>query len=225
MLTINLLQALPKTPLWDRLKRDGRLDEDQTRESNVRFLRPYDEVVAAWRRSIAYANDPERLFERFRYQVDATYVNRKTVSATGKLTWANLSGAAVMIFRVLIHLGILADYRRPFWRAAKHALSRGAVDGLLGMAFMSYHLIAFTREALRGEQNASFYLAGPQRGRPARVGRSGQAAQIRVTPDRSSTIRVVPAKAGTHSPQPIDRARRMVPRFRGDDHRVWASAA
>ena len=28
MLTINLLQALPKTPLWDRLKRDGRLRED-----------------------------------------------------------------------------------------------------------------------------------------------------------------------------------------------------
>ena len=31
-------------------------------ESNVRFLRPYDEVVAMWRRCIAYANDPERLF-------------------------------------------------------------------------------------------------------------------------------------------------------------------
>ncbi len=35
MLTINLLQALPKTPLWDRLARDQRLVEDQTRESNV----------------------------------------------------------------------------------------------------------------------------------------------------------------------------------------------
>jgi hopanoid C-2 methylase len=28
VLTINLLQALPRTPLWDRLKRDGRLIED-----------------------------------------------------------------------------------------------------------------------------------------------------------------------------------------------------
>jgi hypothetical protein len=60
MLTINLLQALPRTPLWDRLERAGRIDADPTRESNVRFLRPYDEVVSMWRRCIAYANDPER---------------------------------------------------------------------------------------------------------------------------------------------------------------------
>ena len=27
----------------------------------------------------------------------------------------------------------------------------------MGMGFVAYHLILFTREALRGEQNASFY--------------------------------------------------------------------
>ena len=70
MLTINLLQALPKTPLWDRLKVAGRLSDDPTLESNVRFLRPYDDVVSMWRRCIAYANDPERLFQRFHHQVE-----------------------------------------------------------------------------------------------------------------------------------------------------------
>ena len=50
ILTINLLQALPKTPLWDRLARDGRLVDDPELESNVRFLRPHDDVVASWRR-------------------------------------------------------------------------------------------------------------------------------------------------------------------------------
>ncbi len=74
ILTINLLQALPRTPLWDRLKRDGRLfAADTVLESNVRFLRPYDEVVATWRRCVAHAYDPERLFARFAHQVDATY--------------------------------------------------------------------------------------------------------------------------------------------------------
>ncbi len=91
MLTINLLQALPKTPLWDRLKKADRLADDPALESNVRFLRPYDEVVATWRRCIAYANDPERLFSRFHHQVDATYVNRMIPPASGKLNWANLS--------------------------------------------------------------------------------------------------------------------------------------
>ncbi|MEA2878043.1 MAG: hopanoid methylase [Hyphomicrobiales bacterium] len=157
MLTINLLQALPKTPLWDRLARDGRLREDDSHESNVVFLRPHDEVVATWRRSIAYANDPDKLFERFRYQVDATYVNRKVTPAKGKLTWNNLRGGAVMAWRILLHLGLLSDFRKSFWRMTKYALRKGQIDGMMGAAFMGYHLIEFTREALRGDQNASYY--------------------------------------------------------------------
>jgi hopanoid C-2 methylase len=113
--------------------------------------------VAMWRRCIAYANDPERLFTRFHHQVDATYVNRMIPPARGKLNWANLSGALVLAFRVVLHIGILSDYRRPFWRTARHALRRGQIDAVLGMGFIAHHLIQFTREALRGEQNASYY--------------------------------------------------------------------
>jgi hopanoid C-2 methylase len=157
MLTINLLQALPKTPLWDRLKLAGRLADDPALESNVCFLRPYDEVVTMWRRCIAYANDPERLFARFHHQVDATYIHRMIPPARGKLNWANLSSALVLAFRVLLHIGILSNYRKPFWRAARHSLRRGQIDAVLGMGFIAHHLIQFTREALRGEQNASYY--------------------------------------------------------------------
>jgi hopanoid C-2 methylase len=157
MLTINLLQALPKTPLWDRLNKSGRLNNDERSESNVVFLRPHDDVVGMWRRSIEYANDPERLFARFYHQVDATYVNRLIPPACGKLNWANLRGAAVLAYNVLVQVGLKSDYRRPFWRAARHALRRGQIDSVLGMGFMAHHLIQFTREALRGDQNASFY--------------------------------------------------------------------
>jgi hypothetical protein len=52
MATINLLQALPKTPLWDRLKRDNRLIEDERRDSNVEFLLPFDEVLGMWRETV-----------------------------------------------------------------------------------------------------------------------------------------------------------------------------
>jgi hopanoid C-2 methylase len=166
MLTINLLQALPKTPLWDRLKVAGRLSDDSTLESNVRFLRPYDDVVSMWRRCIAYANDPERLFARFHHQVESTYVNRMITPARGKLTWANLSSALVLAFRVMLHIGVLSDYRKPFWRAARHALRRGQIDAVLGMGFIAHHLILFTREALRGEQNASYYSTKMRQAEP-----------------------------------------------------------
>src|SRR4029079_4133852 len=88
MLTINLLQALPKTPLWDRLKLADRIDDDPNRESNVRFLRPSDVVRAMCRGAIAYATDRDRLFGRFKDQVDATYANRIIPPARGKLNWA-----------------------------------------------------------------------------------------------------------------------------------------
>jgi radical SAM superfamily enzyme YgiQ (UPF0313 family) len=158
ILTMNLLQALPKTPLWDRLAKEGRLVEDPALESNVRFIRPYDAVVQAWERCVAHAYDPERLFQRFEHQVTATYVNRyRPPKATGMLTWHNVWTGLVLAFRLSTRVGIFSDYRRPFWRAVRHAFKHGQIDAAFGMGFIARHLIEFSREALRGEQNASFY--------------------------------------------------------------------
>jgi hypothetical protein len=90
--------------------------------------------------------------------------------ASGKLNWANLSGALVLALRIVLHVGILSDYRRPFWRAARHALRRGRIDAVLGMGFIAHHLIQFTREALRGEQNASYYSTKSRGSDPVRPG-------------------------------------------------------
>jgi hypothetical protein len=123
-------------------------------------------VVATWRRAISHAYDPENLFRRFVHQVDATYAKRIKPPAKGQLTKANLRRAAVLIYNVVVELGIKSDYRRVFWRAALHALRRGRIDAVLAMGFMSYHLIQFTREALRGDQNASFYSTKEYQPRP-----------------------------------------------------------
>src|SRR5215216_5568598 len=155
VLTINLLQALPKTPLWDRLAREGRIVADTNLESNVRFLRPYDEVVAMWRRCVAYAYQPEHLFARFTYQVEATYPHRIDVPVRGRLNLANLRQSVVLAMNVVLRVGLASDYGRAFWRAARRALRRGQIDAVLGMGFIAHHLIRFAREAMRGEQNAS----------------------------------------------------------------------
>jgi hypothetical protein len=180
MLTINLLQALPKTPLWERLAREGRLVEDGSRESNVRFVRPHDEVVATWRRCIAYAYEPERLYARFRHQIQATYANRLPAPGRGRLTPSNLKRGATLLFNLLLQVGLYADYRKPFWRTAWQAIKRGQVESLFGVGFISYHLIEFAREALRGEHNASFYST---RSRRASVGMKPASA-----PDDAATL-------------------------------------
>lgn len=165
MLTINLLQALPRTPLWHRLERERRLVDDPARESNVRFLRPYGEVVETWRRCITEVYTPERLFGRFQHQVDATYTNRIRPPLRSKLTAGNLRAGLTILVNLVVRIGLLSDYRRPFWQAARYAIARGQIDAAFAIGLVGHHLIQFSREAERGEQNASFYAARAREGR------------------------------------------------------------
>ena len=76
MLTINLLQALPRTPLRDRLQREKRLLDDNARESNVEFRLPYEQVLAMWRDCTGRAYQPKAIFARYAYQVREIYPNQ-----------------------------------------------------------------------------------------------------------------------------------------------------
>jgi radical SAM superfamily enzyme YgiQ (UPF0313 family) len=187
LLTINLLQALPRTLLWQRLSREGRLIDDPRRESNVRFVRPYDQVVASWRRSISHVYEPERLFNRLIHQVEATYAHRVKKPIRGRLTLSNVRRGLSLAFNLALRVGLLADYRWHFWRAVGHALKRGQIEAAFSMGLVAHHLIRFTREAIRGEQNASFY-ASRLRTPDSADRQGGPAAEVpRVLVRRSST--------------------------------------
>src|SRR5215475_10745864 len=158
LLTINLLQALPKTPLWDRLERERRLNHDESRDSNVEFLLPYDQVVESWRRCMAQAYEPARLFERFAYQCNYTYANRLKLPANReRASWANIKRGLTMLRNIFWRVGLRGEYRRAFWRFALARLRKGDIEGLIMAALISHHLITFAREASRGHQNASNY--------------------------------------------------------------------
>jgi hypothetical protein len=150
MLTINLLQALPRTPLWDRLARENRLVDDSTRESNVRYLRPHDEVVNSWKRCVDAVYAPASLFARFRHQVDATYPNRIKPPMKTLLSARNLRTGLVLAANLAVRVGILSDYRRAFWSASRYAAARGQVNAAFAMSLVAHHLISFSREAKRG---------------------------------------------------------------------------
>jgi radical SAM superfamily enzyme YgiQ (UPF0313 family) len=158
MLTINLLQALPKTPLWDRLERENRLNHDEGRDSNVEFLLPYDYVVGEWRRCMRIAYAPEKLFERYEYQCEFTFANRvKVPLSRARLNWPNIKQALVILRNVFWKVGVLGPYRKVFWKFALKRLRRGDIEGLLSAALVGHHLIKFAREASIGNQNASNY--------------------------------------------------------------------
>lgn len=159
LLTINLLQALPKTPLWDRLKREGRLiEDDQNRDSNVDFLLPYDEVVASWKRCMEIAYAPAKVLERYQYQCDHVYVNRLKMPVPDEMkTWPNIKRGLIMLRNIFWKVGVLGDYKREFWKFALGRIRRGDMEGLIGCTMIAHHLISFARAASSGQQNASNY--------------------------------------------------------------------
>lgn len=158
LLTINLLQALPKTPLWDRLKREGRLIEDSDRDSNVDFLLPYDHVVSTWRECMGRAYTPEKLFARFEYQVIHTYPNRiKLPNSKERLSLRNIKRGLTMFANIVWQVGIKSDYRREFWKFSLPLLKRGDIERVITVGLVAHHLILFARDASGGQQNASYY--------------------------------------------------------------------
>lgn len=158
LMTVNLLYALPRTPLYKRLKGQGRILDELEAESNVAFLEPRETVLARWRQVIAQLYEPANLYERFLAQVSRTYVNRAANERPWQqLTWHNLRRAGRILGRILWHVGLRSDYRRQFWRMLWTLLPRGELEAIFHIAIVAHHLIAFTREALQGRGQASNY--------------------------------------------------------------------
>ena len=157
MLTINLLQALPRTPLWERLERTGRLIEDPLRDSNVDFLRPYDAVMADWRRVIRQVYEPTELLARFRHQVDHTYGNRVPRPLRSQLTGRNIWVGLRLFANLTLRIGMSSDFARAYWALFRHCLKVGQLESALAVGLVAYHLVTFAQEAAEGRQSASFY--------------------------------------------------------------------
>jgi hypothetical protein len=154
-LTINLLQALPRTRLWDRLSAEGRLVEEEGRESNVVFHLPYAATVDMWRDAMAKAYDPRALFARYLHQIPNTYAKR--LNPPRKVTAKMVRRGLGILVRLLVVAGMQSPYRREFWRFAWPLLRKGDIERVVAVGMVAHHLIMFAREAVSGRQNASFY--------------------------------------------------------------------
>jgi radical SAM superfamily enzyme YgiQ (UPF0313 family) len=162
VLTINVLYALPKTPLWQRLEVAGRLVADGDRDSNVDFLLPYETVLGMWRRCIATAYEPAEVYARYAHQQARTFPNRFDYPRNDRReSWENMRMGVGILARIIWRIGIRSDYRRTFWKMAKPALRSGKIEQLIHIAMVSHHLIQFTRDCLSGVGESSFYAPAP----------------------------------------------------------------
>ena len=155
MLTINLLYALPRTPLYRRLESEGRLEPDPSKASNVDFRMPYEQVIGMWNRCISEAYDPVKLFKRFAHQTQMTFPNR--ITPDRKVTASQVVFGLQILARVLWRVGVRSDYRRIFWKHAGPLLRAGRIEEVIHIGLVSHHLIRFSRDAVSGKAEACFY--------------------------------------------------------------------
>ena len=167
VLTINVLYALPKTPLWRRLEAADRLISDDGRESNVDFLLPYETVLAMWRRCISTSYEPEEIYRRFAHQQTHTFPNRFDYPRNDRReSWTNMRMGFGLLARIVWRIGVRGRYRRTFWRMAWPALRAGKIEQVIHIAVVSHHLIEFTGDCLRGAGESSFYAPVPTAATP-----------------------------------------------------------
>jgi len=159
IMTVNLLYALPNTPLYARLEKDNRVLRDaEDRDSNIVFRQPYETVVRNWQRVIARVFGPENLYARYAYNAVHTYPNRiKPRNSFGQASWRNVRRALGIFRRIIWRVGIRSDYRRQFWKMTWTELKRGNVETMFQVAMVAHHLITYARECTQGKMQSSNY--------------------------------------------------------------------
>ena len=132
LVMLNLLQALPNTNLWDRLKRENRLLETTISadmfDTRLNFVptRPLPEIMDEYIRAVDYLYEPSKYLARtyrhflaMRPTRAATAGKRKEQNAGNQRTRAPLSPRRkdlAAFLKLLWRQGIMAGYRMQFWR-------------------------------------------------------------------------------------------------------------
>jgi hypothetical protein len=166
----NLLAALPKTPLWDRLKNEGRLlggvegDTLQSESllscltSNVRFRLGNERVQQMLRQTVRAVYSPAEVYRRFHWNAEHVYGKQ----IQGLPPARNLRERKFLmeftvrtLARVFWHIGWKAPYRRHFWRylgALIHLRVQGKIASVLEVLLRTtpnaHHLIEWGRSLL-----------------------------------------------------------------------------
>ncbi len=133
MVALNLLQVLPNTALWERLKKEGRLLEDktsgQTTGCALNFVptRPETEIVAEFLAAWDELYEPSHYMERvYRFFLNMRPTRAALAKSKGRPTGSRVSDHAssnrgrvedmVRFLRFSWRQGVRSPYRVQYWK-------------------------------------------------------------------------------------------------------------
>jgi radical SAM superfamily enzyme YgiQ (UPF0313 family) len=137
---VGLLNALPDTQLWRRLKKEGRLlGEADGNNTNcaLNFVTKMDpaRLIAGYQTIMQTIYSPR---EYYRRALDSL---KRTNQSAPENTHYNLIGAVSAFARITLKLGVWDRERKEFWRFFAHASTghRDRIAEWLRLAAMGYH--------------------------------------------------------------------------------------
>ncbi len=182
---LNLLQALPNTALWDRLKQENRLTEIEVSadmiEASFNFLpaRPAPEIVAEYIRAVDYLYEPTKFLARtYRHFL----AMRPTRAAAGRPKTRGHGNPhdhspfhapgedMLALLKLFWRQGIVADYRWQFWRQLvgvyrqnPSRLTKYLIQCAMGENLFAIRESLLARAGRSGAGQNAACLAGPAR--------------------------------------------------------------
>jgi len=163
----NMLAALPRTPLWDRMKREGRLINDGEGvdldtllgclNTNVETRLPVELVKQMLVETMRDVYSPEKVYARYTWNLENVY-GRQVFGRPPSDSWKHLKYmvpfSAKAMANVLRTIGT-ADYKPVLWKflwRAAQLRAQGKIPSMLDVMFRvvptAHHLIHWNRKYL-----------------------------------------------------------------------------
>jgi radical SAM superfamily enzyme YgiQ (UPF0313 family) len=139
---VGLLNALPNTQLWQRLKKEGRLLKQSLGNNtlvDLNFIPKMDmqELLAGYRRILETIYNPQEYFQRA-----SALLSQLGASAHTPVVFSDVMAVA----RSLWQQGLRSNYRKEYWKFVMEAVRRHRqhFDKAMSLAILGHHFFELT---------------------------------------------------------------------------------
>ena len=203
-----VLQAPPTTPLYERMKREGRLVQSSPEPSNFsppnfRTVLPLPELLDGLKRMLLTLYDPRRFYERV---LDS--LERWQARPEQRAPALSFLYLLRVVFKSVWRQGVLSGYRRAYWHFLGRLMLRWGLNPQkrqLGfeLALSGHHFIRYARqvaetlesESCRAMQFRASRNYAPNRWTSSESGADRRRAGTIVAPQAGGPPRIVPVSA------------------------------
>jgi radical SAM superfamily enzyme YgiQ (UPF0313 family) len=142
---VGLLNALPNTQLWRRLKAEGRLLKKSLGNntvSDLNFIPRMDtqDLLAGYHKILQTIYNPQEYFERA-----SAFLSQLGTSARAPIVFSDMMAVA----RSLWKQGLFSNYRKEYWKFLAQTLHRHRqhLDKAITLAIMGHHFFELVAAA------------------------------------------------------------------------------